>query len=72
VLTAPFIGRGGEPRGQGRVKRRPSMASMADGFKTLKWRGNGVTAVPIQGGVKAMGQRFKSSLHGTRRRATTV
>jgi hypothetical protein len=42
LLTVPFIGRGGEPRGQGRVKWWPSMASMADGFKALKGR-DGVT-----------------------------
>jgi hypothetical protein len=44
------------------------MASMADGFKTLKQRGNGVTAAPIQGGgggIEGHGQRFKSCLHGT-------
>jgi hypothetical protein len=36
VLMMPFICRGGELRGRGRVERRPSMASVADSFKALR------------------------------------
>jgi hypothetical protein len=43
------------------------MASMADGFKTLKQRRNRVTIVPIQGGgIEGHGQRLESCLHGAR------
>jgi hypothetical protein len=65
VLTTPFIGWGNEPRGWGRVKRRPTMASMANGFKALRGR-EGVTGSAHSRGVKAMGQQLESHLHGAR------
>jgi hypothetical protein len=41
------------------------MASMADSFKPLKRRGNGVTTSPIKGGgIEGHEQRFESCLHG--------
>jgi hypothetical protein len=42
---------------------------MADDFKTLKQRGNGVMAAPIQmggGGVEGRRQWFEYCLHGAR------
>jgi hypothetical protein len=55
VLTTHFIGWGNEPRGWGRVKQWPTMASMTNGFKALRGR-EGVTGSAHSRGVKAMGQ----------------